>query len=153
MPSRHGSGDDKSVVVGQGLAASRAPSRSHGAGVRRPHRERPARGGDESERRRQARAAAESGTSASRTLPTSSNGSVLRYRRAERLGLRRHLLRIGYTVRLLALYRSWEEPLASEPKGVYLHDDGRPLLGRKLKGKSKREMGVIGLATHDTSPG
>jgi hypothetical protein len=60
---------------------------------------------------------------------------------------------IGYTVRLLPLYRGWEEPLASEPKGVYMHDDGRPLLGRKLKGKSKREMGVFGLATDDTSPG
>jgi uncharacterized membrane protein YeiH len=59
---------------------------------------------------------------------------------------------IGFTVRMLALYRGWEEPLASEPKGVYIHDDGRPLLGRKLKGKSKREMGVIGLATDDTSP-
>jgi len=53
---------------------------------------------------------------------------------------------IGYTVRILALYYSWEEPLAKEPKGVYLHDDGRPLLGRKLKGKSKREMASLGLA-------
>ena len=46
----------------------------------------------------------------------------------------------GYTLRLTALYRGWEEPLAAEPAGVYKHDDGRPLLGRKLAGKSKREL-------------
>jgi hypothetical protein len=39
---------------------------------------------------------------------------------------------------VLALYYAWDEPLASEPKGDYRHDDGRPMLGRKLKGKSKR---------------
>jgi uncharacterized membrane protein YeiH len=33
---------------------------------------------------------------------------------------------VGYTVRKVALYYEWEEPLASEPKGVYLHDDGGP---------------------------
>ena len=43
---------------------------------------------------------------------------------------------IGYTFRVLALYRAWEPPLAKEPTGVYVHDDGRPMLGRKLKGKS-----------------
>jgi len=53
---------------------------------------------------------------------------------------------VGYTVRVLALYNSWEEPLAKEPKGVYLHDDGRPMLGRKLKGKSQREMAMLGLS-------
>ena len=58
---------------------------------------------------------------------------------------------IGYTLRVLALYRGWEEPLAKEPKGVYVHDDGRPLLGRKLKGKSKREMDYLGLATGTSS--
>ena len=52
---------------------------------------------------------------------------------------------IGYTVRVLALYWAWEEPLAKEPKGVYIHDDGRPMLGRKLKGKSQREMHDLGL--------
>jgi hypothetical protein len=52
---------------------------------------------------------------------------------------------IGYTVRVPALYFAWEEPLASEPKGVYIHDDGRPVLGRKLKGKSRREMASLGL--------
>ncbi len=49
-------------------------------------------------------------------------------------------------MRLLALYRGWEEPLAKEPQGVYRHSDGRPLLGRKLAGKSEREMRDLGLA-------
>lgn len=53
---------------------------------------------------------------------------------------------IGYTIRVIALYRSWEEPLAKEPAGVYKHDDGRPLLGRKLAGKSQRELESLGLA-------
>jgi len=59
---------------------------------------------------------------------------------------------VGYTVRVLALYYAWEEPLAKEPKGVYQHDDGRPMLGRKLKGKSRREMAYLGLtvATQDS---
>jgi uncharacterized membrane protein YeiH len=59
---------------------------------------------------------------------------------------------IGYTFRMLALYNSWEEPLAKEPKGVYIHDAGRPMLGRKLQGKSKREMAYLGLST-DSSGG
>jgi uncharacterized membrane protein YeiH len=52
----------------------------------------------------------------------------------------------GFTVRVLALYRGWEEPLAKEPTGVYQHSDGRPLLGRKLAGKSERELKDLGLA-------
>jgi uncharacterized membrane protein YeiH len=52
---------------------------------------------------------------------------------------------IGYTVRVLALWYAWEEPLAREPTGVYQHSDGRPLLGRKLKGKSERELRDLGL--------
>ena len=55
---------------------------------------------------------------------------------------------IGYTLRVTALYRAWEEPLAKEPKGVYKHDDGRPMLGRKLKDKSKRELDYLGLSVH-----
>jgi uncharacterized membrane protein YeiH len=58
---------------------------------------------------------------------------------------------VGYTVRVLALYRGWEEPLASEPAGVYHHGDGRPLLGRKLKGKSERELRDLGLLVEDGS--
>jgi len=52
----------------------------------------------------------------------------------------------GFTLRVAALYRGWEEPLAKEPAGVYQHSDGRPLLGRKLSGKSVREMRDLGLA-------
>jgi uncharacterized membrane protein YeiH len=56
---------------------------------------------------------------------------------------------VGFTLRVIALYRGWEEPLAREPHGVYRHSDGRPLLGRKLQGKSVREMRDLGLATED----
>jgi uncharacterized membrane protein YeiH len=52
---------------------------------------------------------------------------------------------IGFVVRMAALYRGWEEPLAKEPSGVYQHSDGRPLLGRKLVGKSRRELRDLGL--------
>jgi len=52
---------------------------------------------------------------------------------------------VGYTLRVLALYRGWEEPLVPEPAGVYRHDDGRPLLGRKIAGKSRRELRDLGL--------
>ena len=36
-----------------------------------------------------------------------------------------------------------------EPTGVYQHTDGRPLLGRKLKGKSQRELRDLGLLVED----
>jgi hypothetical protein len=52
---------------------------------------------------------------------------------------------IGFALRMLALYRGWEEPLAKEPAGVIQHSDGRPLLGRKLAGKSERELRDLGL--------
>lgn len=55
----------------------------------------------------------------------------------------------GYTLRMLALYRGWEEPLAREPVGVYLHEEGRPLLGRKIAGKSQRELRDLGLVVED----
>ncbi len=57
---------------------------------------------------------------------------------------------IGFTLRLLALYRGWEEPLAQEPVGVYQHSEGRPLLGRKLKGKSVRETKALGLTVSES---
>ncbi len=60
---------------------------------------------------------------------------------------------IGFTVRVLALYLGWEEPLAKEPTGVYQHTDGRPLLGRKLAGKSEREMRDLGLVVESAAPG
>lgn len=52
---------------------------------------------------------------------------------------------IGYSIRVAALWYAWEEPLATEPDGVYQHADGRPLLGRKLSGKSQRELHDLGL--------
>ena len=55
----------------------------------------------------------------------------------------------GYSARVAALWYAWEEPLASEPTGVYQHSDGRPLLGRKLKGKSQRELRDLGLLVED----
>jgi len=56
---------------------------------------------------------------------------------------------VGFTLRVMALYRAWEEPLAKEPKGVYQHSDGRPLLGRKIAGKSQRELRDLGLVVND----
>jgi hypothetical protein len=32
---------------------------------------------------------------------------------------------------------------------VYVHDEGRPLLGRKLQGKSQRELRDLGLLVED----
>jgi len=58
---------------------------------------------------------------------------------------------IGFTFRIVALYRGWEEPLAHEPKGVVIHGDKRPLLGRKLEGKSKQELRELGLAPSTSS--
>jgi uncharacterized membrane protein YeiH len=52
---------------------------------------------------------------------------------------------VGFGFRVFALYGGWEEPLAKEPAGVYKHSNGRPLLGRKLDGKSVREMDDLGL--------
>jgi uncharacterized membrane protein YeiH len=52
---------------------------------------------------------------------------------------------VGFAFRLLAMYRGWEEPMPSEPKGVVVHKD-HVLFGRKLEGKSRREMEDLGLA-------
>jgi hypothetical protein len=52
---------------------------------------------------------------------------------------------VGFTVRVLCLWYAWEEPLAKEPTGVYQHSDGRPLLGRKIRGKSQGELRDLGL--------
>ena len=60
---------------------------------------------------------------------------------------------IGFLGRSAALWYGWEEPLPSEPRGVYKHSDGRPLLGRKLQGKSKRELRELGLAVGNGSDG
>jgi len=60
---------------------------------------------------------------------------------------------VGFLARTAALWYGWEEPLASEPKGVYIHSDGRPLLGRKLRGKSERELRDLGLVVEHGSKG
>lgn len=60
---------------------------------------------------------------------------------------------VGFTLRTLALYLGWEEPLAKEPAGTYIHSDGRPLLGRKLQGKSKRELRDLGLLVEPDGTG
>jgi uncharacterized membrane protein YeiH len=60
---------------------------------------------------------------------------------------------VGFCFRLLALFIGWEEPLAKEPKGVYIHSDGRPLLGRKLAGKSQRELHELGLTVETPTVG
>jgi len=59
---------------------------------------------------------------------------------------------VGFLARSAALWYGWEEPLASEPAGVYKHSDGRPLLGRKLAGKSDRELHDLGLAVENPNP-
>jgi hypothetical protein len=46
----------------------------------------------------------------------------------------------------------WEEPLAKEPEGVVIHGGRRPLLGRKLQGKSQRELRDPGLLVEDKTP-
>lgn len=60
--------------------------------------------------------------------------------------------RRGLVFRLAALYRGWEEPLASEPTGVHLHADRRPLVGRKLQRKSVEELRMLGLTVDDKAP-
>ena len=59
---------------------------------------------------------------------------------------------IGFSFRMAALYLAWEEPLAKEPKGAYQHSDGRPLLGRKIAGKSQRELRDLGLLVDQDAP-
>ena len=49
---------------------------------------------------------------------------------------------------MLALYNAWEEPLARTPTGVHVHDD-HPFLGRKLKGKSERQIATLGLTVRE----
>ena len=55
---------------------------------------------------------------------------------------------VGFSFRLLALYRGWEEPMPKEPKGIVVHKDS-VLLGRKLSGKSQRELRDLGLVVDD----
>jgi uncharacterized membrane protein YeiH len=55
---------------------------------------------------------------------------------------------VGFTFRLFAMYRGWEEPMPVEPKGVVVHKD-HVLFGRKLTGKSQREMHDLGLTVDE----
>jgi hypothetical protein len=54
---------------------------------------------------------------------------------------------------VLAQYKAWEEPLARDPKGVYQHDGDRPMLGRKIKSKSVRELRDLGLLVENGADG
>jgi len=58
---------------------------------------------------------------------------------------------VGFAFRVAALYRGWEEPLPVEPGGVVIHAEKRPLLGRKLAGKSQQELRDLGLLVEDQS--
>ncbi|SIN75153.1 trimeric intracellular cation channel family protein [Agromyces cerinus] len=58
----------------------------------------------------------------------------------------------GFVFRVVALYVGWEEPLATEPAGLHVHADRRPLLGRKLAGKSQEELRYLGLAVDGNPP-
>lgn len=53
-------------------------------------------------------------------------------------------LAVGFSFRLVALFRGWEEPLAAEPKGVVVHKD-HVLFGRRLQWKSQQELRDLGL--------
>jgi hypothetical protein len=55
---------------------------------------------------------------------------------------------VGFAFRLLAMYRGWEEPMPVEPTGVVVHKD-HVLFGRKLSGKSQREMHDLGLVVDE----
>jgi uncharacterized membrane protein YeiH len=58
-------------------------------------------------------------------------------------------LLVGFLVRLLALHRGWEEPLAAGPTGVSIHAAGQPLLGRPLHDKSAAELSDVGLVVEN----
>jgi uncharacterized membrane protein YeiH len=51
---------------------------------------------------------------------------------------------VGFVFRLCALFFGWEEPMPTEPTGVVVHKD-HIALGRKLSGKSARELEDLGL--------
>jgi hypothetical protein len=60
---------------------------------------------------------------------------------------------IGFGFRLLALFQGWEEPLPRGPKGAVIHGNRRPLLGRKLAGKSQSELRDLGLVVEPPPSG
>ena len=56
---------------------------------------------------------------------------------------------VSYTVRVLAMMRGWEEPLAKSPPGTKPPDEVRPRLGPKLMGRSEPELRDLGLLPED----
>ena len=56
---------------------------------------------------------------------------------------------VAYTVRMLAMWRGWEEPMPKQPESVNLHDNNRPLLGPNPKGTSEQELRDLGLPPKD----
>jgi len=56
---------------------------------------------------------------------------------------------VSYTVRVLAMMRRWEEPLAKSPPGTKPPDEVRPRLGPKLMGRSEPEPRDLGLLPED----
>jgi hypothetical protein len=46
------------------------------------------------------------------------------------------------------MFYEWEEPMPREPKGIVVHKDS-VLFGRKLSGKSQRELADLGLAVEN----
>ena len=58
---------------------------------------------------------------------------------------------VGFAFRLLAMFRGWEEPMPHEPKGVVIHK-AHVAFGRKLSGKSQRELADLGLAVENGRP-
>jgi len=54
----------------------------------------------------------------------------------------------GFFFRLLAWFYGWEEPMPKEPKRVVVHKD-HVLFGRKLAGKSHKELRDLGLTVDD----
>jgi len=55
---------------------------------------------------------------------------------------------VGFSFRLIAMFYGWEEPMPKEPKGIVVHKDN-VLFGRKLSGKSERELDDLGLVVED----
>ena len=58
---------------------------------------------------------------------------------------------VGFAFRLFAMFWGWEEPLPKEPKGVVIHKD-HVAFGRKLEGKSQRELADLGLVVENGQP-
>jgi uncharacterized membrane protein YeiH len=56
---------------------------------------------------------------------------------------------VGFSFRVAALFRGWEPPMPKEAAGVHVHGERNPLLGRKLTGKSRRELQRLGLTADD----